>query len=266
MTLLQAIILGLVQGLTEFLPISSSGHLVLVPALLGWDLPPAAFDVLLHTGSLVAIVAYLWRDLLALVKGAFVGGADRKLLGWLILATVPAGIVGFTLENQISRLFHEPTLVAGLLIVTGIILLGTEALFSEPAPSGDRHLAADLTAPSSISIGLAQAMAILPGISRSGTTISVGMLAGLDRERAARFSFLMIVPVLIGASIDQIPELAGSTFQPGVLVGGFLAALASSYLAVSGLMRYLANRSLRPFGMYCIVAGILAITALALID
>lgn len=254
MSVLEAFLLGIVQGLTEFLPVSSSGHLVLVPALLGWELPPAEFDVMLHAASTLALLAYFRREVIEVVMGLFRPGHGRRLLGLLVIGTIPAALIGFFFESQLQAFFERPRAVAWFLVATGIILIAAETLARRiqsrddvvPGPGG------------AFGIGAAQAFAILPGISRSGATIASGMALGLDRAAAARFSFLLAIPILIGASIVEIPELGEADIAGGALVAGATASLVSSYAAIAGLISYLQRRGLYPFAAYCIVAGITA--------
>ena len=201
----QAIVMGIVQGLTEFLPISSSGHLIIVPYLAGWDDPfitSLAFSVMLHIGTLVALLAYFWRDWLRLVPAGFAtirdrsfnGDADRRLAWLIVVATVPALIVGFLLNDLVEERFREVGLVALMLVVGGGVMYLADHWGAK------RYMAVDLTFPKALAIGGAQALALVPGISRSGISISAGLFAGLDRESAARFSFLMATPITAAAA------------------------------------------------------------------
>jgi undecaprenyl-diphosphatase len=215
----------------------------------------------------MAILVVLWRDLFSIAKESIFGGPRRKTLWMILLATIPAAVVGLTLEGPISGLFESPRLVAILLMVTGLILLGAEwrVRFSRDRGGPADQLDA-ITIRRSVGIGVAQALAILPGISRSGTTISAGMVLGLDRETSARFSFLLIVPILLGASVLAIPQLDLAVFDAQVLAAGFLASFVSSYFAISLLLSYLKTRTLTPFGWYCLGAGSLSLAALSFIQ
>lgn len=271
MTLLQALVLGLVQGLTEFLPISSSGHLVLVPSLLGWPAPPVAFDVLLHAGSLLAVLAYFRREFVEITLGLVRAGPGRRFIGLLVIGTIPAAVVGGLFEEQFAAVFTQPGTVALLLMTTGLILAGSEtyARLRRPgtvqaaAMPGVEELEAEVDGRKALAIGAAQAFAILPGISRSGATIAAGLVTGLTRPQAARFSFMLVVPILAGTAALQVPKLSGLDLGAGPLVIGFLAALGSSYLAIWGLIGYLQRRGLYPFAVYCLVAGAIAVILLA---
>lgn len=256
MNLVQAIILGIVQGATEFIPVSSSGHLVLVPWLLGWNSPGLAFDTMLHWGTLLAVAGYFRRDLVDLVTAAIRGLAARDPFGtyearlaWLLaVATIPAAVIGFVFESQFEALFQTPTLVSIFLLVTGLLLW-----FSENIGRRIRDLSS-INAPDALTIGLAQALAITPGISRSGSTMAVALLRGLDRPAAARFSFLMMVPIVFGAGLVQLKDLleAGPTADQTLLVGvGFLASAASGYFCIAFLLDYLRRHSLRLFSFWC---------------
>ncbi|MDF1595883.1 MAG: undecaprenyl-diphosphate phosphatase [Acidimicrobiia bacterium] len=250
----QAIVWGLVQGLTEFLPISSSGHLVLVPAFLGIDQPDLATSAVLHLGTLTAVVAYYRRDLLKLTRFNRDPGA-RRVLGLLALGTVPA-VIGVFVEDQIGSLQEDPTAVALALLVTGVVLFFSGLFMSgrlslERLPMRDGFL-----------IGVAQAIALVPGISRSGMTITAGMTRNLERSEAARFSFLLAIPAIAGAGAQQGLELAGNGgIGAEVWVGMVIAAL-SGYMAIALLLRLLTRFGLRPFAIYCFAVGIVALIAL----
>lgn len=262
MPALQAAVLGAVQGLTEFVPISSSGHLVLVPAALGWDRPGLAFDVLLHAASVAALIVYFSGDLVDLARGAVSGDAHaRRLAGLLAVATVPAGLAGILLGDYFERSFEQPKPSALQLIVTAVILIGAELVLrfhqhrTASAGSSLREID-DLRTPDAVVIGAAQAISILPGISRSGSTIAAGLALGMDRDHAARFAFLLAIPALVGATIVKVPDLGGSSLGIGAGIAGFVSSLAFSYGAIWGLIRYLRRNTLYPFAAYCIVAGI----------
>ncbi len=265
MTTFQALILGAVQGFTEFLPISSSAHLVLVPTLLGWRRPSLAFDILLHGASLVAVLVYFRAELGQILAGLRRPGPGRRLLGLLVVATIPAAAIGLFLAEPLERTFDRPRAVAIELMATGLILLAAETfarrrrMRSQEEDSTAEDLAGAVRARSALAIGVAQAVAILPGISRSGVTIAAGLGTGLSRSQAARFSFLMSIPALAGAAILKLPELPRLDLGAGPLIAGFLASLISSYLAIGGMIGYLQRRGLHPFAIYCLVAGPLAL-------
>jgi undecaprenyl-diphosphatase len=261
-TLGQAIVMGIVQGLTEFLPISSSGHLIIVPYLFGWDDPfitSLAFSVMLHIGTLVALLVYFWRDWIRLVPAGFATIRDRSFesdpdrrLAWLIaVATVPALIVGFLLNDLVEARFREIGIVALMLVVGGAVMYLADRWGSK------RYLSVDLTFPKALGIGAAQALALVPGISRSGISISAGLFAGLDRESAARFSFLMATPITAAAALYETVKLIrgdlGVAVDLGPLLAGMAAALLSGLFAIGFLLRYLRTRSLNVFVAYRIV-------------
>lgn len=259
----QALILGIVQGATEFLPISSSGHLVLVPWLLGWEDPGLAFDAFLHLGTLVAVLAYFRHDLWRLALAWISSVRERSLsdpqarLAWLIiLGTLPAVVMGFTLEGLFERLFAAPLWVSIFLLVTGLLLfLGERVRKSESRMES-------LTWLDALLIGLAQGVALAPGVSRSGATISAGLWRGLGREEAARFSFLLATPAILGANLLQLWELArlsGVGEVASTFLLGFLAAAVSGYLAIRFFLAFLKRRSLYPFSLYCWLLGTLTL-------
>ncbi len=263
MTTIQAIVLGTVQGLTEFLPVSSSAHLVLVPWLLRWKFDPDAafvFDVLVQLGTLLAVIVYFWRDLWGLLTAGVRSLIRRDFsppqarLAWLlVLATLPAAVAGALLRDLVSEAFASPMAVGGFLLFTGAFLLAAEG----------RSLAArDLSKLGwldSLFIGVTQAFALFPGISRSGATIGAGLLRGMDRQSAARFSFLMSVPIMLGAGAFEGRHLLGMPTlgqQILPLTVGFAAAAVIGFLAIRWLLGYLAHHSLRPFALYCAVVGV----------
>ena len=263
MTLLQACVLGVVQGLTEFLPVSSSAHLVLVPWLLGWSFEPGpafVFDVLVQMGTLVAVIAYYARDLLGLAHAALRGLLARRpfddpqaRLAWLLVAaSLPAVLAGVLLKSQVERAFDSPRAVAVFLLCTAALLLLSERLARR------ERTAASLTLLDALWVGAAQALALFPGISRSGATIAGGLTRGLTRPEAARFSFLMAVPVMLGAgAVAGLDLLAApdALAQVPALAIGFLTAAVVGYLAIGWLLRYLARRPLTGFALYCLAAG-----------
>ncbi len=268
----RALFLGLLQGATEFLPVSSSGHLVLVPWLLGWPIPGLAFDATVHWGTLVAVIAYFWRDWAALIGGAWHGLRTRslddpnvRLFLLLVLATVPGALAGALLEDFFEGMFARPAAAAGFLLLTAALLTLAESAWARrsASPGGDspRPLSA-LSWQDALTVGVAQAVAILPGVSRSGATIAAGLGRGLDREAAARFSFLLSVPIILGAGAMQLGKLAragGLAGEAPLLVAGFLTALVSGGLSIHFLLRYVRRRPLYPFALYCVLLGILGL-------
>ncbi len=267
MTIIQAIILGIVQGLTEFLPISSSAHLVIIPYLLGWQIPISeafVFDVLVQLGTLAAVIIFFARDLWNIIREWIQGifhrapfGTFNARMGWfLIIATIPAGLLGITIKSQVEAAFNNPILTAALLYGTAVLLLVAEKVGKR---SRDMQSMGWVDA---IWIGVFQAISIFPGISRSGATISGGMTRNLDRPSAARFSFLMSIPVMLAAGLiglldlREIPE--ATTFLP-VMAIGFLTAGVVGYFCIRWLLRYVSRRSFYPFIIYCAIFATLVI-------
>ena len=255
---LEAVLLGVVQGLTEFLPVSSSGHLLLGQYFLGLDqdrfgLP---FDVALHLGTLVAVVSFFWRDLLRMA-GAFArslspGGRnladpDQRLAYLILASTVPAVLIGFLLEGFFETAVRSPWVVAFNLVLIGILFIVGEAV-------GAKTRRADkLRFVEAVGIGLAQAAALVPGVSRSGATITLGLFLGLRREEAARFSFLMSVPIIAGAGTLQLTEVASQGMdrsQALMFAAGFVSSAVVGYLAIKFFLRYVVHHSLRAFAYY----------------
>ena len=280
MNILQAIILGIVQGATEFIPVSSSAHLVLVPWALGWPNPGLAFDTILHMGTLLAVVAVFWHDLVTLatawlrsvatlLASVMCGpestpvsdpqqdsGTEARLAWWILLGTMPAALMGALWEDQFEALFHSPLYVAVFLLVTGVWLVLAERRGRK------EHQAEDLHWWQALLIGVAQGCAIAPGISRSGATIGAGLLLGLRREAATRFSFLLATPIILGAGVLQIKKLLeapGLDASLAPLMLGFLAAFVTGYVCIRFLLGYVRKRSLSVFAVYCWLAGAVAI-------
>lgn len=268
---LQAVLLGVVQGLTEFLPVSSSGHLLLGQYFLGLDqdrfgLP---FDVALHLGTLVAVVSYFWRDLLR-IAGAFVrslspGGRnladpDQRLAYLILASSIPAALIGFFLESFFEEAVRSPWVVVFNLVLVGILFIVGEAV-------GSRTRRADkLRFVEALGIGLAQATALVPGVSRSGATITLGLFLGLRREEAARFSFLMSVPIIAGAGSLQLAEAAAEGMdrsQAAIFVAGFVSSALVGYLAIRFFLRFVVHHSLRAFAYYRF--GLAAVVAVLLL-
>ena len=249
--MLHDILLGLLQGLTEFLPISSSGHLVVVPAVLGWDEPSLTFDVLLHLGTLVAVVVYFRHDLIGLTLGVLGRGIDpdgaRRMALYLAVGTIPAVVAGLVLGDFFEGLFESPYTTCAELVATALILLAMERV-------GDRARRRPLDVGSATAIGVAQAVAILPGISRSGTTIGVGLVLGLSREEATRFSFLLSIPAIAGAGVLSLADVAGGGLDvTGGVVAGVIASGVAGYLSIGALLRFVRSHSLTVFAVYLLV-------------
>jgi undecaprenyl-diphosphatase len=267
---LQALVMGIVQGLTEFLPVSSSGHLIVVPALLGWTDPfidSLAFSVMLHIATLVALLVYFRDDWLRLIPAGLAAIRDRSLqddpdrrLAWMIVvATIPAVIFGVLLNDLATTTFREPTLVAITLVIGAAILWLADRW-------GRQQRGVDgLTFPAALGIGVAQAVALVPGISRSGISIAAGLFAGLNREAAARFSFLMSAPIIAGAggweALKIIRGEAGAPIDPGPLVVGMIAAFVAGILAIAALLRYLRSHPLTVFVAYRVALAVVVLVA-----
>lgn len=266
-TIFEAVLLGIVQGLTEFLPISSSGHLILAEWATGWRgelINSLTFDVALHVGTLTAVLWYFWRDWLNLGKAAVKvlrGKApqyEANLVLFIALATIPAVIVGLTLERTVETLFRNPLLVAAALVV------GSAAMWASDRYSTRERFLGSMTLGHALFVGLAQAVALVPGISRSGITISAALAAGYRREDAARFSFLLSTPVIGGAALLKLRHL---TFQGHAAWGCILGTLGSAvvgYLAIRFLIRYLGQHSLNIFVWYRLVLALLVVLAWSL--
>ncbi|HPD62490.1 MAG TPA: undecaprenyl-diphosphatase UppP, partial [Anaerolineaceae bacterium] len=263
MSLIQSLILGIIQGFTEFLPISSSAHLVLVPFLFNWAIPENQvfpFDVLVQLGTLAAVILYFWKDLWKIIK-AFVTGLIRRQpfaeedarMGWyLLLATLPAGFAGIFLKERVEAAFNNPRLTAIFLFVTAVFLVGAE-FFGRRSRQLDK-----MTWKDALWVGVFQAFSIFPGVSRSGSTIAGGMTRNFKRPAAARFAFLMSIPIMLAAGIFSLPDLFAvpdlPAFLPIVLVG-FIAAGVVGYLSIRWLLSFLVKRSLIIFAVYCILLG-----------
>lgn len=267
MTLLQAIILGVVQGLTEFLPISSSAHLVLVPYVLNWNIPeePAfIFDVLVQVATLVAVIAYFWKDLVAILRAWLRGLAQRQpfadaasRLGWYtLLATLPAGIIGLALKDLVEQAFASPVAVAFFLLLTAGLLVT-----AEQAGRRSRSLGA-LNWKDALWVGLGQALAIFPGVSRSGATIFAGMARDLERPAAARFAFLISIPIMLAAGLVaglDLLQMDGFAELLPVFIPGFIASAITGYLSIRWLLGYLTRHSLYGFAIYCVAIALLTL-------
>ncbi|HEX6981193.1 MAG TPA: undecaprenyl-diphosphate phosphatase [Balneolaceae bacterium] len=264
MELIDSFLLGLLQGITEFLPISSSGHLVLGEAFLGGEVDKnITFEVVVHFGTLCSIVVYYHeklRDILSSIwsllrnPGEFSNKAasdsNIKLAGFILLSLIPAVIVGLTMREAIKDIFLNPFMVSIMLLITGVILFATR--FRD-------FFTKHLSAKSAFIIGLAQAVAIIPGISRSGSTISMGLYLGVKREEIANFSFLMVIPVYIGAMLLKVIDMIALGIPPAALLNlfiGFVASFISGYFALKYLIIFLQSKGIDPFAWYCWAVGI----------
>lgn len=267
MTVIQSIFLGIVQGLTEFLPISSSGHLVIVPFLLRWDIPPYeafVFDVLVQVATLIAVLAFFWKDYYVILRGVIRGIRRRQpfetqpaRLGWyILLSTVPAGIAGILLKDVVEKAFANPMMTAIALFGTAILLIIAERIGKR------QRILESVTWLDALIIGFYQILALFPGLSRSGSTIAGGMTRDLNRPAAARFSFLMAVPIMLAAGISATLDLMAIPNLGNILpvfIPGFIAAAVVGYLAIGWLLSFLTRYSLYYFAAYCAVVGLIVL-------
>jgi undecaprenyl-diphosphatase len=253
----QALVMGAVQGLTEFLPVSSSAHLILIPWLLNWEDPGLAFDVALHLGTLLALLIYYWQTWIKLV-GSLANNdvASRRLLFLLIVASIPGAVIGLLLEKQAETIFRSPLLIACTMAVLGVILWLVDKL------ARSQRKVSDFTAADALLIGFSQALAIVPGVSRSGATITMARALGIEREDAANFSFLMATPIIAGAGSLEARKLVAAGLHAPVL-WGFLASAVFGVAAIAGLIRFVRTRTYQPFAWYR-VAVALVVFAVAL--
>jgi len=259
LTVLKAVVLGMVQGLTEFLPVSSSGHLVIGSQILGFHEPGIVFEVCLHLGTLVSVILVFHRELRQMVRAFFVAPAERRAdpelalyFRWginVIVATLPAVVVGLLLNDSIDRIFDSVLTTYLMLTVTGVLMLLTPLL---------KERTTEITWPDALAIGIAQAMAIMPGLSRSGSTIFTGMLLGINRETAARFSFIMSIPAILGAAVLKLGDLFAAPHANGelaALAAGTLASLVTGYGAIVLLLSIARRGKLYWFGYYCLAVA-----------
>ncbi len=262
MGIFESLILGLVQGLTEFLPVSSSGHLVISEGLFGIKSDDIVFEILVHFGTLIAVLIYFRKKLYGIIKAVFAAAFDKsarnlnpdlKMALFLIVGTIPAVIIGFVFKSHIVEAFNSPRWASAMLLVTALILFSTKwAADGSKKLSGIRSLA----------IGFAQALAIMPGISRSGSTISMGMWLGMNKSEAAEFSFLLSVPAIVGATILEIPQIFNVPGNAGLLpvyLAGAVVSAVVGYLSIAFLLSVIKKGKFFYFGLYCVVIGLLGI-------
>jgi undecaprenyl-diphosphatase len=276
----QAIVLGLLQGAAELFPISSLGHSVVLPRLLGWNIHQnddyfLTFLVATHLATAIVLAGFFWRDWVRIVRGLLRSLRDREIapgdsdarLGWLlVVGTIPAGLLGLTLEHALRKVFASPQSAAGFLVLNGLMLFAAEALRRRapgadpllPGAETDTRLSNRLRWRDAVGVGSAQALALLPGFSRSGATMGGGLLAGLSNEDAARFAFLLATPIIGAAALLKLPDLAGHQGDGvrGPALVGALCAAVTAWLAVRFLMRFFETNRLTPFAVYCVVAGL----------
>jgi len=271
----QAIIFGLLQGATELFPISSLGHSVILPRLLGWNINQndpffLTFLVATHTATATVLFIFFWKDWLRIIKGIFISIKTREIksvdskLGWLlIIGTIPAGLLGFVLDQPLKNLFASPQLVAVILIANGLLLFFAEILrrkkMAEATEKNSDERITKLTLLKSLKIGALQAIALIPGFSRTGASITGGLLVGLNHEDSARFAFLLATPIIAAASFLKLPDLVTTNegrFLPQIIVGSIASGLAA-FLSVKFLTKYFEKNKLTPFAIYCISLGII---------
>jgi undecaprenyl-diphosphatase len=267
MPIFQAIVLGIVQGLAEFLPISSSAHLILVPWLFGWEDPGLAFDVALHWGTLVAVLVVFWRDWIRLIRAGVqsilerrIGDdPDRRLFWALVVSAIPAAVVGKLLNTWAEETLRAPLLIAATMAVMGIALGVADRYGSKRLTEGQVRI------PEAIGIGVAQAFALVPGVSRSGSTISVGLVFGFTREAIARFSFLMSTPIIFGAGVLKLPKMlremhAGTSHVSGAaLVAGLVASAVVGVIVIRWLLAWVRTRTYDVFVVYRLLVAVLIV-------
>ncbi len=264
MNIIQAIILGLVQGLTEFIPISSSGHLVLLHHAFGVTENGLAFDVALHFGTMIALVIYFWSDLLRYLKSLWKKSDDTRTAWLLIMATIPAAVIGYLLESAAESTFRSVRLVAFTMLLFGLIMLLAERLYSQHKVHTKFE---SISRNQALAMGFAQAAAIVPGVSRSGSTITAGLFVGLERVAATRFSFLLGIPIVIGAVIKKFSEggaIEAAASGQAIFIVGIVTALVSGLFAIRFMLKYLAGHGLHIFAYYRIVLSLLLLAVLGI--
>ncbi|MFC1756508.1 undecaprenyl-diphosphatase UppP [Patescibacteria group bacterium] len=250
----QSIVLGIVQGLGEFLPVSSTAHLILVPYFTGWEDPGLAFDVALHAGTLVAVLAYFWRDWMEILglSQEKTGNYNSKIVWLIVIATIPGALAGYFLEKQAETIFRSPLVIAFTLSFVGLLLYLADKYIRH------RKNINEISLVDTIIIGLTQAVAIIPGVSRSGVTITAGLALGLNRVSAARFSFLLSTPIIFGAMLNQLPNLMREGIDIQIIIGITVSAI-SGYLAIKYLLKLIEKVSYRIFFWYRLVLAILIV-------
>jgi undecaprenyl-diphosphatase len=256
MTVFQALVLGTLQGLSEFLPISSSAHLSLAPWLFGWESPGLSFDVALHVGTLVAVLWYFRREWAALARAGLdivltrrIEGHEQRRVVFLVVATIPAVVAGLLLEEYAETVFRAPVITGITLIVMGVLLWAADRWLPQ-LRSLDHMRWTD-----ALLIGLAQMLALVPGVSRSGATITAGRALRMDRQSAAVFSFMMSMPVIAGAAVLKVPDAIRESGVTAPLVAGIAASALSGWLAIAVLLRYVSRNDYAPFAVYRLLLG-----------
>lgn len=258
MSIEQAILLGLVQGITEFLPVSSSGHLIVIPELFGWEVQSLAFDAMLHIATLAAIIVALWSEVKAIGKGIVKRNRFGALGLMILVATIPAVIIGLLFKDQITTILRGPEVVAFSLAFWGIVLYGADRFVKKNAESKVEKT----TWKQAVLIGLAQALALIPGTSRSGITMTAGMFTGLNRETAARFSFLLGIPAIAGAGALAFLDVATGSVDIALapLIAGFVTAFISGLFAIRFLLAMVRTSNFIGFAIYRVTLAMLIAT------
>lgn len=265
MGLLEAILLGLVQGLTEFVPVSSSGHLLLMHHLLGVQAQALSFDVALHIGTLAALLIMFHRDVVVLVRGLVTKGPQARLAKVIALATIPAILAGLFLQDLAESTFRSPLLVAVTLSLAGLLMLVAERYAHHRQQQSDVQ---KTSMQQGAIIGLAQAVALVPGVSRSGSTITAGLFAGLDRVAATRFSFLLSIPITAGAILKVLADgsVGAADMDPVIFIAGITTAFVSGLVAIRFLLRFVARHSLKLFAYYRLILAAAIVFLMVVID
>ena len=265
MTIIQSIVLGIVQGLGEFLPISSSAHIVIVPWLFNWEDPGLSFDVALHLCTLFAVLFYFWKDWIRLIKSFFASlserkigdDVDRRLVWFILIASVPGAAIGYLFEKQAETIFRNPWLIAIMMIFMGGVLFYIDRKSSKKNPMSK------ITLVDSLIIGISQALAIIPGVSRSGATITAALWRNLDRESAARFSFLLSTPIIAGAGLLKIKAILNSGLDI-TSITGILFSTLFGFLSIKYLLKFVQTRSYDLFVYYRLIFGLIVLATLIL--
>lgn len=265
MPLYQAVVLAIVQGIAEFLPISSTGHLILFPWLLGWKDPGLTFDVALHAGTLVAVFLYFWRMWWEMIASALgvsrlepaVARQKRRLFSYLIIGTIPGGIIGLLFEKAAEEALRQPVIIGFALVIVALLMWAGEI-------KGRRRETKleEVGLGGALFVGIAQAIAVIPGVSRSGITMTAGLFSGMDRETDARFSFLLSTPIIAGAALKKGLEVHKHGLPPGMelpFIVGILVSAAVGYAVIAWLLRFLSTRTFKPFIIYRLALGVLVL-------
>lgn len=276
LTVFQAIILGLLQGVSELFPISSLGHIVLLPAVLHWNIDQSSdtflsFVVLTHLATALALLLFFWRDWVRILRDMIRSIVNHRMetaharIGWLIVvSSIPVGILGFLLQTKVQALFASPRLVAIMLVGNGIVLFIAEFLARGSIAGADDRKLARMSWTQSFTIGLAQCIALIPGFSRTGVTMTAGIGSGFSRDNAARYAFLLATPVIFAAALLKVPHIISHHGEWSPAIAGFLCAAIAAYLSVRYLTKYFQTKTLKPFATYCILGGIISLVLLSL--